>query len=730
MAIIRVALDVPLDCLFDYVCEEANPTDTGLRVRVPFGRRETIGIILEVGTTTQIATDKLKPALQIYREIPPLPHDLIDLFQFCSRYYHYPIGQVVMNSLPILLRKTRSVAYQPAGILSWKLTPIGQAVEINTIPARSRAKRELLRVLQQNQQITAAALGKITPHTRKLLRELIASGWAEETVISHEQAVGAAAAPAATAEQAEAITAMTAMTSQFTPWLLQGITGSGKTEVYLQVISTILAQQKQVLVLVPEINLTPQLEAIFRKRFPASPLSSLHSGINDTERLRGWCLARQQRTGIVLGTRLAIFTPFANLGLIIVDEEQDHSFKQQDGLRYNARDLAIYRARQLGIPIILGSATPSLESYHHAISGHYRHLRLRTRAARQARLPAIRCIDLRIIKTQEGITEPVLNALRETTAQNLQSLVFINRRGYAPVLLCRSCRWTATCTRCSSRLVFHLSTRQLHCHYCGYQQTVPSACPQCGDQDILPFGHGTQRIESTLIHHLPHARIVRIDRDSTRRKRAWQSMLTMIRQHEVDILVGTQLLAKGHDFPNLALVCVINPDASLYSADFRAEELLFTQLMQVAGRAGRADTPGRVLIQTEFPHHPIYQALIRQDYDHYAQQMLKDRQAMNFPPFVYQAVLRAEAPTIQDALVFLRKAATSSQNKYVRQVQLFDPVPAPMMRLNSMERAQLLVQADSRKSLHRFLTDWQPHLLALPTSSRLRWYLDVDPVSL
>jgi len=731
MAIIRVALDVPLDCLFDYVSEEASATDIGLRVRVPFGKREVIGIILEVCAATQITADKLKPVHQLYREIPPLPHDLIELFRFCNRYYHHPIGQVVMNSLPALLRKTRSVTCKPNGVLSWKLTSIGQSVGIDTIPARSKTKRELLRLLQQNRQITAAFLGEITPHTRKLLRELVASGWVEETVVSRgQQTTTVTTAPAATAEQAEAIAAMTAMTNQFTPWLLQGVTGSGKTEVYLQVAATILAQQEQVLILVPEINLTPQLEAIFRQRFPASPLISLHSGVNDNERLQGWCQARHQQTGIVLGTRLAIFTPFANLGLIVIDEEQDSSFKQQDGLRYSARDLAIYRAKQLDIPIILGSATPSLESYYHAINGHYKHLRLRTRAASQARLPAIRCIDLRIVKAQEGLTEPVLNALRETTAQNLQSLVFINRRGYAPVLLCKSCRWTATCTRCSSRLVFHLPARQLRCHYCGYQQSVPSACPQCGDQDILPFGHGTQRIESALINHLPDARIMRVDRDSIRRKHAWQAMLTAIQQKKVDILVGTQLLAKGHDFPNLALVCIINPDASLYSADFRAEEQLFTQLMQVAGRAGRAETPGTVLIQTEFPHHPIYQALIRQDYDHYAQQMLKDRQAMNFPPFVYQAALRAEAPVIQDALAFLGKASAVSQSRHARQIQLFDPVPAPMMRLNGMERAQLLVQAGSRKSLQHFLTDWQPHLVALPTGSKLRWHLDIDPISL
>lgn len=730
MAIIRVALDVPVDCLFDYISEESSTADIGLRVRVPFGKRDLIGVILEAGAATEIATDKLKPAHQIYREIPPLPSDLIDLLRFCNRYYHYPIGQVVMNSLPVLLRKPKPVTLQSDDTLAWRLTPTGQSIEVNTIPARSKVKRELLCQLQQNQYIIAAFLKKATPHTRKLLREFIALDWVETTAINFETPFTVTTAPTATPEQASAITAITAASTRFSPWLLQGVTGSGKTEVYLQVAASILAQQKQVLILVPEINLTPQLEAIFKKRFPTSPLISLHSGVTDNQRLQGWHQAQHQRTGIVLGTRLSIFTPFANLGLIVIDEEQDHSFKQQDGLRYSARDLAIYRARQLGIPVILGSATPSLESYYYAINGRYQHLQLRARAVSQARLPAIHCIDLRIIKTQEGLTEPILNALRETLAQNLQSLVFINRRGYAPVLLCKSCRWTATCTRCSSRLVFHLPARQLRCHYCGYQQAVPSACPQCGDQDILPFGHGTQRIESALVSYLPDARIMRVDRDSIRRKHAWQTMLTSIQQKQVDILVGTQLLAKGHDFPNLALVCVINPDASLYSADFRAEEQLFTQLMQVAGRAGRAEVPGTVLIQTEFPHHPLYQALIRQDYDHYAQQLLKDRQAMDFPPFVYQAVLRAEAPAIKDALAFLGKAAAACQNRHSRQIQLFDPVPAPMVRLNKMERAQLLVQASSRKSLQHFLTDWQPHLAALPTGKKLRWHLDIDPISL
>lgn len=737
MAIIRVALDVPVDCLFDYLAPDANLTDIGLRVRVPFGSRQMLGIIMSVCEATQVTHEKLKYAGQIYRDTPPLPPALLELFRFCNHYYHHPIGQVVMNSLPALLRQSRQATgqaiKQPVQSLEWVLTDAGKAITVSDIPAKSVAKRRLLTFLQENEKVTAEDLKQMTAHTRKLLQTFEILGWVKKQVaIISEAHPTKVSAPTPTPEQAHAISAILAETSMFVPWLLQGITGSGKTEVYLQIAASLLAQQKQILILVPEINLTPQLETVFKKRFPATPLISLHSGLTDRERLQGWLQAQRGKTGIILGTRLAIFTPLLNLGLIIVDEEQDHSFKQQDGLRYSARDLAIYRAKQADIPIILGSATPSLESYHHALTGRYRPLRLHSRAVSGASLPEIHCIDLRLTKiTQEGLSEPLLTALQHTLSHKQQSLVFINRRGYAPVLLCKSCSWTATCTRCSSRLVIHLQDRQLRCHYCGHQQPISPACPQCGDQDILPFGQGTQRVESALYHHFPEARILRVDRDSIRRRHTWRSVLEAVHNREVDILVGTQLLAKGHDFPNLALVCVLNADASLYSTDFRAEEQLFAQLIQVAGRAGRADTPGTVLIQTEFPQHPLYRALLKQDYDAHARLLLQERKSAGFPPFICQAVLRAEAATIADALEFLNQATeAAATSEQIAHIQLFDPVPAHMVRLKGRERAQLLVQSHSRKYLQTFLSNWYKYLTSLPARGKVRWHLDVDPLTL
>ncbi len=733
MTVVRVALDVPVNQLFDYLAPDANATDIGRCISVPFGNRQTSAVILSICETSTLPDEKLKNAGHINRSVPPLPQSILELFNFCSHYYHYPIGQVIMNSLPVLLRKFKQPAHPTSGqYIHRVLTSVGKSLSLSDIPMRAKAKRQLLSLLLEHGMLTAEICKTMSPHARRLLHEFEELGWVERVIAPLEKTVfSTTPAPVPTAEQTHAISEILNNAERFTPWLLNGITGSGKTEVYLRVAAALLAQGKQILILVPEINLTPQLEGVFRQRFPGTNLVSLHSGLNNSERLQGWLRAQQGEAGIVLGTRLAIFTPMPKLGLIIVDEEQDHSFKQQDGLRYSARDLAIYRARQANIPVILGSATPSLESYHQARIGRYRLLQLRSRAISQATLPAIRCIDLRITPVQEGLTGSVLDALRYCLARKQQSLVFINRRGYSPVLLCKSCRWIATCKRCSSRLVVHLRERQLRCHYCGDQQPVSPACPQCGDPDVLPFGHGTQRVEAALTHHFPDARILRVDRDSIRHKDAWQKMLDRIHRGEADILVGTQILAKGHDFPNLALVCVLNADASLYSTDFRAEEHLFSQLMQVAGRAGRAHIPGTVLIQTELPQHPLYLALMRQDYALYAQIQLKERKAAGFPPFVYLAVLRAEAPALVDAVEFLQQAATVAvtAQEYSR-VQLFDPVSAQMVRLKGLERAQLLIQSRSRKHLQTFLGDWLRHITAPPARKKIRWHLDIDPLIL
>ena len=723
MPIIRVALNVPVDTLFDYQADDASDRDIGLRACVPFGNKRATGIIIAVGTETAVPIEKLKSAHGIFREIAPLAPVLLALFQFCSQYYHHPLGMVVMNSLPALLRNNKSIKLNHTVQHPYSLTELGRQITAEHIPSRHRIARRLL-VAFQASVLTFHQIKQISPRAPKLLPEWLQSGWIVERPLELTT-VTKTHKPLLTVEQAGAVAAIAAGLGRFDVWLLHGVTGSGKTEIYLRLIELALAQSKQTLVLIPEINLTPQLETVFRARFPDILLANLHSGRNDTERLTGWLKAQRGEAKIILGTRLAVFTPLPDLGLVIVDEEHDGSFKQQDGLRYSARDLAIFRARQMAIPVVLGSATPSLESYFNAINGRYQHIRLASRAMQNAALPTVHCIDTRIHKSRDGLTEPLMKALDQCLENKQQSLVFINRRGYAPVLLCKSCGWTAICQRCSSRLVVHLRDQKLSCHHCGHQERFPRACPQCGNQDIEPFGHGTQRVEDTLVKHFPSARILRIDRDSTRRKNAWHDILHAIHTQQVDILVGTQLLAKGHDFPNLSLVGILNADSSLYSTDFRASERLFAQLMQVAGRAGRANIPGHVMIQTEFPDHSLYQALQRHDYDALAQTLLAERKTAGFPPYVYQALLRAEAHDIRAVLDFLDQAKQLAQS--LETVELFDPVPAHMVRLKGLERGHVLVQSASRKHLQAFLTGWHAKLMTLP-GQKVRWVLDVDPL--
>lgn len=726
MPVIRVALSVPVDTLFDYQADDANEHDIGARACVPFGKKKLTGVIVAVGAETQIAAEKLKPVHCIFREIKPLPVALLNLFHFCSQYYHHPLGMVIMNGLPVKLRNNKAVSLKRSPHDDrYVLTAAGTSIDLSSIPARNRVARNLLNAFQHTAALTASQVKQISPRANKLLPEWIRLGWITAQPISTARVTGTAKIPTLTSEQAVAVDAITSSNWQFDTWLLHGVTGSGKTEVYLRIIEPMLTQDKQTLVLIPEISLTPQLEAVFRNRFPAIPVVSLHSGLNDTERLIGWLQAQRGEAKIILGTRLAVFTPLPGLGLIIVDEEQDSSFKQQDGLRYSARDLAIFRGKQANIPVVLGSATPSLESYHHALTGRYRHVRLLSRAVQNAALPSIRCIDMRINKTQDGLSQPLLQALDQCLQEKHQSLIFLNRRGYAPVLLCKSCGWSAACQRCSSRLVVHLRDKKLSCHHCGHQVQFPRACPQCGNQDITPFGQGTQRVEETLAAHFPSARILRIDRDSTRRKHAWQEILHAIQTQQVDILIGTQLLAKGHDFPNLALVGILNADNALYSTDFRASERLFAQLMQVAGRAGRANVAGHVLIQTEFPEHPLYQSLRQHDYDALAQTLLAERKIAGFPPYVYQALLRAEAHDIRIVLDFLNQAKQLAQS--LGTIELFDPVPAHMVRLKGLERGHVLVQSASRKHLQIFLTGWYAKLITLP-GQKVRWVLDIDPL--
>ncbi|NLF55770.1 MAG: primosomal protein N', partial [Thauera phenolivorans] len=496
---------------------------------------------------------------------------------------------------------------------------------------------------------------------------------------------------------------------------------------YLRLAERMLAERRQVLMLVPEIALTPQLERRVAQRFPAASVVSLHSALADGARSRGFVQALAGEADIVLGTRLAVFAPLPRLGVILVDEEHDASYKQQEGVRYSARDVAVWRARQRGVPVVLGSATPSLETWYHARSERYAPLVLGQRAL-AASLPAVRCVDTRRMRLDEGLSPALKEALAQRLARGEQSLVFLNRRGYAPVLSCPSCGWVSRCPHCSANLVVHLADRRLRCHHCGCDGQIPHACPSCGEQDIRPFGRGTQRVEARLAELFPEARVLRVDRDAARTRSQWEALLATIADGGADILVGTQMMAKGHDFPRLTLVGVIGADSSLHAADFRAPERLFQQLMQVGGRAGRAALAGEVLIQTEYPAHPLYQQLARHDFDAFARTALQERRAAGFPPFTHQAMLRADAPALEVAVEFLRHARRLAEGCAPEGLRLFDPVPMRMTRLARRERAQLLVEADRRGPLQAFLAVWVDLLHHQRTARELRWQLDVDPL--
>ena len=722
MAIVRVALPVPLPQVFDYTAEDAGAEDVGRCVKVPFGRGERTGLIVGLGDEAAVEAARLKAVLHIQRGVPPLPADWLELVDFVARYYHAPLGEVVALALPPGLRRADGVSDEDEDPL------LGITAEGREALAPGRRASRALTLLQ------ALAEGA-GPWRRSVIRardggeavgELLRRGWLEivaDPGARHE----AGAQPLATPEQAAAVEVIVGAGMRFRPWLLHGVTGSGKTEVYLRLAAHALAQGRQVLMLVPEIALTPQLEQRVAQRFAAANVVSLHSALADGARSRGFVQALSGRADIVLGTRLAVFAPLPRLGLILVDEEHDASYKQQEGVRYSARDVAVWRARQRDVPVVLGSATPSLETWHHAKSERYA-LQTLSRRAVAATLPAVRCIDTRRIKLDEGLSPALHAAIAQRLERGEQSLVFLNRRGYAPVLSCPSCGWVSRCPHCSANLVVHLADRRLRCHHCGCDGPIPHACPSCGNQDIQPFGRGTQRIEARLAELFPQARVLRVDRDAARTRSQWEKLLDTIAAGDADLLVGTQMMAKGHDFPRLTLVGVVGADASLHAADFRAPERLFQQLMQVGGRAGRGELPGEVLIQTEYPMHPLYLHLARHDFDAFARMALQERRAAGFPPFTHQAMLRADAPALQDAVEFLRHARRLAKERAPEGLRLYDPVPMRMTRLARRERAQLLVESDQRAPLQAFLADWVAVLYRQRTARELRWQLDVDPL--
>jgi len=722
-SILKVAIDVPLDSLFDYLDGGFDVT-VGQRVLVSFGRRRQIGLVVARVAESELPADKLKPIEHGYVDEPALDKSVFRLLKFCADYYHYPFGQALLAGLPSRLRQIEPAVSRKQ--FAYQLSP---DADIEAIPRRKIVQHKIFAALQLGEQ-SESALAQLSASWRKAVQEMQEAGLlqAREVLAGLKTGAGQLPSPELNEDQLQAVTAISNAAQQFKPWLLYGITGSGKTEVYIQLIERLLAgNHGQALVLVPEINLTPQLEGRFRSRLPHLPLVSLHSNLGEGERLQNWQLAQSGEARIVIGTRLSVFTPLKDLKLVIVDEEHDASYKQQDSMRYHARDVALVRAQQEKVPIVLGSATPALETWHNAQSGKYEMLVLTNRAVVQAQLPQIRCIDTTRNALQDGLSQILVDAMRERLARCEQSLLFINRRGYSPVLLCSACHWIAPCMRCSARLVVHLRQGRLRCHHCGHEQKIPPACPSCGNTDLHPTGHGTQRLEQTLAALMPEARILRVDRDSTQRKHALNEMLDAVHAGEVDILLGTQMLAKGHDFPNLTLVGVIDTDSALFSPDFRAAERLFAQLMQVAGRAGRADKAGEVLIQTAFPDHVLFNALRAHDYAAFADSLLQEREIMQFPPYSHVALLKAEANDYALVQRFLRFAADNAR-ALTQKVTIYDPVRPQMERLKGMERGQLLMHAADRLSLQRLLHPLVEQLRDHPLNARIRWAVDVDPL--
>ena len=715
--IAQVALDTPVDRLFDYgLPKNLQNIWPGSLVEVPFGRSRQVGVVLHIADSTSIAPDKLRNVLRHLDDRPALAPHLIQFAQFCADYYHYPLGPILLSVLPPRLRD----ALPFSAAAPWLcLTDAGLAAEP---PLRAHAQRKLLTALRA---VRCQHRDVIRQHGQsRHAATLVEAGWArwQTTGDLNEHNLSPSALPETTAEQQQVLDAVLPTLDHFGVQLLHGATGSGKTELYLRLIAATHNRGRQSLVLIPEIALTPQIENLFRARFPDYRIALLHSGLSHNARAENWLAAAE--CDLLLGTRLSVFAPMPRLGLIVVDEEHDTSFKQQEGLRYSARDMAIARAKMLDIPIVLGSATPSLESYAQALQGRYQLLEMRERAFVGATLPEVTLVDLRHVPVENGLTRPVLDALTDNHVRGEQSLVFLNRRGYAPTLYCPSCAWVSPCPRCSARLVLHRSGQRLKCHHCGHEARIPTACPSCGSADLKALGQGTQRLEETLTTALPQARIRRIDRD-TMRPRAWAELGEDLRSGQVDILVGTQMLAKGHDFPNMTLAVILDTDGALYSPDFRATERLFAQLMQVSGRAGRADKPGRVLVQTAFPEHPLFRHLLRHDYAAFALELLAERRKLDLPPYTRQALLRAEAPQMAAAMTYLRSAVQAAPDS--PQVSVFDPTPAPMARVAGLERAQLLIQSASRPALQQFLANWRPQLAAIKPQVA-RWSLDVDPL--
>lgn len=724
MTVLRVAVPTPLFSLFDYLPPATAALESlrpGVRVRVPFGKREVTGWLLEVAADADVDEAALKPAVALLDEAPLLPPSLIKLLHWAADYYQHPPGEVFSAGFPATLRKGRPhAALSEAG---WRLTTRGKGLPGGALK-RSPKQAEALSLLQRAETVAAARF-KAAGIGRPVLKALAEKNLAETCAIPlPPPPVNRGPQPTLNDEQAAALARIRGIPG-FSCHLLEGVTGSGKTEVYLRLIADCLAAGRQALVLIPEIGLTPQTVARFRDRF-GDGVTVLHSGLGDAQRYRGWEAARSGVAHIVIGTRSAVFTPLARPGLIIVDEEHDSSFKQQDGFRYHARDVAVKRAQLEGCGIVLGSATPSLESLQNALGGRYGHCLLNRRVGGSAP-PRIEALDVRHSALQAGLSVPLLAAIKETLGAGGQTLLFLNRRGYAPTLQCHDCGWIASCRHCDARLTLHRRERRLRCHHCGAADPLTSRCPECHSSQLLSKGLGTEQTESFLRHQFANWPIYRVDSDSMQGRAAMRELVDEVNKGEPCILLGTQMLAKGHHFPALSLVGIIDMDAMLFSTDFRGEEHAAQLLTQVAGRAGRADLPGKVLLQTHHPDHPTLRAMLEQSYRHQAQAMLAQRRKTRLPPFGHLLLVRTDCADADTGEDFLRQLRAAVESRLAGPAQLIGPLPAPMQRRAGRFRSQLLLHCGSRPAAREAARTLVAAAQGIPARKGLKWSLDVDP---
>ncbi|AKA38638.1 primosomal protein N' [Yersinia ruckeri] len=730
MSVVQVALPVPLARSFDYrLGNDMISPVIGGRVSVTFGKRKAIAIVVGLSETSDLPLEQLKTIDQVLDNESLFPPSLWRILRWAAEYYHYPIGEVLFHALPILLRQGKPA--QSAPLWQWFTTEQGRATPPESLKRAPKQQQALAALLQKpvyRHQVNELALAEsaLQALRTKGLIDLRAQEQATTDWRTHFEVLGDRLR--LNTEQATAVGAIRSEDDQFAAWLLAGVTGSGKTEVYLSVLENILAQGRQALILVPEIGLTPQTIARFRERFNA-PVEVLHSGLNDSERLSVWLRARNGEAAIVIGTRSALFTPFSRLGVIIIDEEHDSSYKQQDGWRYHARDLAVFRAREENIPIVMGTATPALETLHNVQLGKYRQLTLSKRAG-NAKPAAQHLLDLKGLPLKVGLSQPLLQRMKDHLKADNQVILFLNRRGYAPALLCHECGWIAECQRCDHYYTLHQNQRQLRCHHCDSQRPVPHQCPQCGSTHIVSVGVGTEQLENELAPLFPETPITRIDRDTTSRKGSLEQALADVHQGGARILIGTQMLAKGHHFPDVTLVALLDVDGALFSADFRSAERFAQLYTQVSGRAGRAGKKGEVILQTHHPEHPLLQILLQQGYDAFAKLALTERQSVFLPPYTSHIIVRSEDHDNRQSALFLQQLRNLLEASPLKDESLWimGPVPALQAKRGGRFRWQLLLQHPSRQLLQKLIKTSQPLINTLPQARKVKWTLDVDPI--